>query len=301
MLAVAVAVLVLAPPLAPALRDTDVLLVRVLDVSDARIGGDAILITDSAGGRARHVLIDASDHGATVVGWLLRFHVDTLAAVILSHPHADHYGGLPDVLQRFPARAFIFGGTPRAAVTYRRLLRQVDRLGLTVVVADTGVRRIVVSTADDSIVLMLLAPPPDCRALAGAAGGDDINNCSVGVRLARDSFAMFLPGDAEREELAWWMGRYRHLLPAPVLKASHHGSINGISPEWLAVVRPRAVAISANGRQHPFAEVLALLAARGIPAYCTADAGTITIRVPRGGAWTVATEHPGACHARTVH
>src|SRR2546425_7591852 len=100
--------------------DSAVLLIRVLDVSDARIGGDAILITDSAGGRARHVLIDASDHGETVAAQLRRFRVDTLAAIILSHPHADHYGGLPVVLNRFPVRAFIYGG---AAPPPRRYVR----------------------------------------------------------------------------------------------------------------------------------------------------------------------------------
>src|SRR5437870_13803828 len=83
-------------------QDSATLLVRVLDVSDARVGGDAILVTDSVAGRARHVLIDASDHGGTVVARLAAFRVDTLAAVILSHPHADHYGGLPTVLRRFP-------------------------------------------------------------------------------------------------------------------------------------------------------------------------------------------------------
>src|SRR2546422_6510265 len=70
-------------------QDPAVLLVRVLDVSDARMGGDAILVTDSAAGRARHVLIDASDRGRTVVARLAAFRVDTLALVILSHPHAD--------------------------------------------------------------------------------------------------------------------------------------------------------------------------------------------------------------------
>src|SRR5947208_15921480 len=85
-----------------------------------------------------------------------------------------------------------------------------------------------------------------------------------------------------------------------VLKASHHGSTNGTTAEWLDAVHPRAAVISANGRQHPFAEVLALLATRAIPSYCTADQGTITIRVPRGGAWSVVPERPGACHAGTL-
>src|SRR5579884_3980532 len=204
--------------------DSAVLLVRVLDVSDAAIGGDAILVTDSASGRARHVLIDASDRGETVLARLAAFHVDTLAAVILSHPHADHYGGLAAVLRRLPVRAFVYGATPRAAAGYRMLLAVVDSLAIPVVVADTGVRRLTLVTGDD----------------------------------------------------------------------------NATTADLLDVVQPGAVIISANGRQHPFADVLRLLAARGIPAYCTADAGTVTVRVPRGGPWTVTTERPGACQARSA-
>ena len=294
------AVLWLAVALALPPSDSAVLLVRVLDVSDARIGGDAILITDSAGGRARHVLIDASDRGATVIARLRQYQVDTLGAVILSHPHADHYGGMAEVLERFPARSFVYGGTPRSARTYRALLADIDRLGIPVVTADTGVRRVVLVTADDSIVLTILAPPATCEALPVSAGGDEINNCSIGVRLERRGFTMLFPGDAEVAELEWWMLTRRGLLATNVLKASHHGSTNGTTAEWLDAVHPRAAVISANGRQHPFAEVLALLATRAIPSYCTADQGTITIRVPRGGAWSVVPERPGACHAGTL-
>lgn len=108
---------------------------------------------------------------------------------------------------------------------------------------------------------------------------------------------MLFPGDAQTAELEWWMTAYRARLTASVLKAGHHGSANATTPAWLDAVRPRAVVVSANGRQHPFAGVLALLAARHTPVYCTADHGTITIRVPRGAPWTVTPERPGTCHA----
>src|SRR6266704_1424357 len=251
--------------------DSSVLLIRVLDVSDARVGGDAILITDASAGRVRHVLIDAGEHGATIVARLTSLNVDTLAAVILSHPHADHYGGLGAVVSRFPVRAFLYGGTPRTALTYRALLRAIDSLSLPVVTLVTG---------DDSVEFRLLAPPPTCGALPGDAGGDAVNNCSVGVRLTRGGFVMLFPGDAEQAELGWWMLTQPSLLRADVLKAGHHGSSNATTAELLDAVQPRAVIISANGRQHPFASVLALLAARGIPTYCTADNGTVTVRVP---------------------
>jgi len=228
----------LAPP-----QDSAVLLVRVLDVSSARIGGDAILVTDSGPGRARHVLIDASD---------------------------------------------------------RALLRDLASRSIPVVTVDTGVRRLTLGAGPDSVTLVLFAPRQSCRSLPGAAPGDAVNNCSVGVRIERHGFAMLLPGDAQEAEQGWWMIVHPALLRADVLKAGHHGSSNGTNPALLDVVRPQAVVISANGRQHPFAGVLALLAARGIPTYCTADAGTITVRVPRAGGWTISTERAAACHARTM-
>lgn len=279
--------------------DSAVLLVRVLDVSDARIGGDAILITDSAGGRARHMLIDASDHGRTVVARLRRYHVDTLAALILSHPHVDHYGGMGDVLDSFPVRSFVYGGTPRTAVTYRSLLRRVAALHIPVVTADTGVRTVRLVTGNDTVTLTILPPPADCRRVPGTATGHDVNNCSIGIRLTRGRFTALLPGDAEDVEFATWMMTHPELLRAEVLKASHHGSSNGTSATLLDVVQPGAVLISANGRQHPFAQVLDMLAARGIPTYCTANAGTITVRVPRGATWTIVPDRNGKCRART--
>ena len=281
--------------------DSAVLLVRVLDVSDARMGGDAILITDSVGGRAQHVLIDASDHGATVLARLRQFKVDTLAAVILSHPHADHYGGMAGVIAQIPVRSFIYGGTPRTTQTYVALLRAINAKHIPVVTADTGVRTIRLVTNGDTVTLRVIAPPSTCRGLGGAAGGDAVNNCSIGVRLTHRKFTMLLPGDAEEAEIGWWMMTRPALLRADVLKAGHHGSSNATTPDLLNVVQPQAVLISANGRQHPFGQVLDMLAARGIPTYCTADRGTITVRVLHSGAWSITTARAGKCHARTEH
>jgi competence protein ComEC len=275
-----------------------VVLVRVLDVSDARIGGDAILITDSAGGRARHVLLDAGDRPARVLAALRRYDVDTLAALILSHPHADHYGGMPAVLAAVPVRAFVIGGTPHAAVTYSRLLAAVAARHIPVITVDSGVRTLTLVTAQDTTILTLIAPPPSCRTLASNAG-DDVNDCSVGVRLTHGSFRMLLPGDAETAELAWWMDAHPVLLAADVLKAGHHGSDNATTAPWLDAVHPRAVIISANGRQHPFADVLRLLAMRHVPTYCTADDGTITVRAPRDSSWTIVPTRVAPCHPRT--
>src|SRR5256886_10551321 len=74
--------------------DSTVLLIRVLDVSDARIGGDAILITDSSAGGARHVLIDAGEHGPRIAAGVQELPLGTPAALDLSPPHPGPYWGL---------------------------------------------------------------------------------------------------------------------------------------------------------------------------------------------------------------
>ncbi len=182
----------------------------------------------------------------------------------------------------------------RTAETYLALLRAVSAKHITVVTADTGVRTITLVTGGSTVTLRILAPPPGCRTLDTTAGGDAINNCSLGVRLTHGTFAMLFPGDAEEAEFGWWMMTRPALLRADVLKAGHHGSTNATTADLLNVVQPRAVLISANGRQHPFAEVLAMIKARGIPVYCTADRGTITVRVRPTGAWRVTAARAGS-------
>src|SRR2546430_10556485 len=88
------AALLCASLLVPLPGDSTVLLIRVLDVSDARIGGDAILITDSSAGGARHVLIDAGEHGPRIAAGVQELPLGTPAALDLSPPHPGPYWGL---------------------------------------------------------------------------------------------------------------------------------------------------------------------------------------------------------------
>src|SRR2546425_3697577 len=110
---------------------------------------------------------------------------------------------MSDVRGRFPAGALVSGGTPRPAGTYGALLTEIDQLGTPVVTADTGVRRVVIVTADDSLVLTILAPPAACESLAASAGGGDNHNCSIGLRLQRPRLTMLFPGDPRDDAPGW--------------------------------------------------------------------------------------------------
>ena len=73
--------------------------------------GDSILI--KSGEKA--VLIDAgeADQGPVVVNYLKAKGVTSLDLVISTHPHADHIGGLVDVLNAFHVAKVIDSGVPQ--------------------------------------------------------------------------------------------------------------------------------------------------------------------------------------------
>src|SRR3954462_6414015 len=78
--------------------DRSELLIRQLDVGQ----GDAALIITPEGKR---ILIDAG-HSEDAVAFILRnAGIDTIDLVVASHAHADHIGGIPQVLSTLVVRA----------------------------------------------------------------------------------------------------------------------------------------------------------------------------------------------------
>ena len=107
------------------------------------------------------------------------------------------------------------------------------------------------------------------------------NNNSVVVRLDFGEFSMLFPGDAEVEQLEWLSQNHANLLDVDVLKASHHGSNNGTSADWLEKVTPDYVVISAGvnatyGHPHESA-VGAYNDATDSKVYCTNRHGTVRV------------------------
>ncbi|MGH7717945.1 MAG: ComEC/Rec2 family competence protein [Gemmatimonadaceae bacterium] len=280
---------------APAPGDAGSLTLRLLDVTDSEVGGLAVLVSDSSAGEVKHALIDGGERGGTALRALQRFGVASLALVVLTHAHADHFGGLATVLDALPVGAFAYNGDPRALRSYTRLLSAVEREGVRPIVVSGAPRTVAMVTGGDTLVVTLLPPPP-----AGAVtSGDRMNNRSVGVHLRYGRFTALVPGDAEHGQEAWWARRFGPLVDVDVLVASHHGARDANSTarrrDWYTSVTPRALLVSANGRQHPHAQVLTHAAALGLATYCTSTHGSVAVRATRAGRWSVATDRAAPC------
>ncbi len=245
--------------------------------------GDAIAVRTP---RGRWIVVDAGSGrsggrtGRRILAYLRRSGGD-VALFVMTHPHADHVGGAPELIEQFApgaVRDAAFAGTSPA---YREAL---------VVARDAHVpwRRIRPgdSVEVDGVVATFLAPDSSWTAALS-----DPNLASAVMMVRFGGFRALLTGDAEAPEEAWLLAHAPHALRADVLKVAHHGSSTSTTAPLLDAVAPRVALVSvgmANRYRHPSPDVVASLASRRILVARTDQLGSIVVRTDStGSAYTV--------------
>jgi competence protein ComEC len=257
------------------------LTVTVLDV-----GQGAATVIRLPSGRA--ILVDAGPPfaGSSVVSpYLAHESLGRLAAVILTHPHDDHAGGMETVLRRHRCDlwlasgcGFAEAGTALAGV--RRVLRG---RGYPIRLARAGLRL----EGEPGVTIEILHPPDGWMRRVAKAKRTDENSIVLAVRLG-DAGAL-LPGDIEGRAEALLAPRLARGTPYRFLLLSHHGSDHGSGRAFLAAVRPRdAVAAAGAGNRFGFpnAAVVIRVRDRGARLWVTGRDGAIRARAD-GRAWAV--------------
>jgi competence protein ComEC len=275
------------------------LIVRVLDIGQ----GDATYIRNGSS----RVIIDGGPDTATFGRYLdsLDLNNSTIDVVILSHQHLDHYSGLRELFEtsrHIHIRYFFENKDPAPAVTLATLRDSV----LSRMEHDSLIYRDTDDPCSDGrpMCTITMTGGAKLRIMAPMPNGGKPNNRSTAVKLIGPdsaSFTMWLAGDAEREEIAWFEGAGYALNPGMrvnVLKADHHGSCNGVASRYLSLVRPQWVVASLGTRNdygHMHAQAKGIYRQAGVPWYRTDQNGTITIRSPgiAGGGFTIEPERQG--------
>jgi competence protein ComEC len=281
------------------------LIIRVLDLgpNEAGGGGDALLLTDSSGAGLRHALIDAGPAGVDgadpgfVGRRLATLGVDTLEALVLTHAHSDHFGGMAGVLQDVVVRRFFYNAQVRDFTAYNQIIALASQLADTVIVPDAVVE-VMLGFGAGATQLRVLTPLPTFLGNAGASASE-INDGSLGTELAKGTFRLFLAGDGEVAANQRWrtvFGSSTDDLTA--LKVGHHGANDAIfdngfggASAWLTHTAPELALISANGTTHPRQNAIAaLLTVPGLETFCTSTHGDIEVRVGDGGQYVTSVE-----------
>jgi competence protein ComEC len=270
-------------------RSTDHGFGLALHFLDVGQGDGAVLRTPGG----RWVLIDAgprteqADAGRhTVIPYLASQGVRGLAVAIVSHAHADHLGGIPSVLQRFPAAMVIEPGDQVADPLYYEFLGELAADSIPWHPGRRGERFVL-----DSVRFTILHP---CE---WARWGEDLNEDSVVLLLEFRDFQAILTGDAGFPAEAAMRSESRAI---DLLKVGHHGSRWSTGDEWLDSLRPRAAVISvgSNTYGHPSPETLGRLARHHVEVWRTDRDGMVTVTTDGRGMTVEAGGHTATYDVR---
>lgn len=223
---------------------------------------DSILIQTSNG---TSVLVDAgnNDDGSGIVNYLKSQGVKELAAVVATHPHEDHIGGMDTIIRAFSVKQLYMPNATSTTKTFEDMISAINASGAKRIQAKAGVKLDVPGLSGS-----FLAPV--------GTGYEDLNNYSAVLKITYGSTSFLLTGDAEgiSENEMLRNGN----LQATLLKVGHHGSSSSTTSSFLKAVSPKFAVISVgkgNSYGHPTAETLNKLASNGTQVFRTDEVETI--------------------------
>ncbi len=240
---------------------TDETAVHFIDVGQ---GDSALLLS---GGQA--VLVDAgtAESGAAVVRYLEDLGVTRLYAAVATHPHADHIGGMTQVLDTFPVEHFYMGPETQNTASFSDLLDALQAQGIQPTIPTPGDTL----AFDSGASLTFLGPADDVP-------DGNLNDRSLITLFQVDEQKVLLMGDAEAAAEQSLLA-HEPALRCDVLKVGHHGGATSSSLSFLQTIQPSVAVISCgvdNDYGHPDPQTLQNLSLAGVSdVRITAECGTV--------------------------
>lgn len=226
--------------------------------------GDSILIQTPGGTTA---LIDGGYNNGQALAYLQTQGIARIDVLIASHPHADHIGGLVEVLDALPVGVVWTSGAAHTTGIFEQFLDAIDQANVPYREARTGD-----TIALGELQLVVLRSAPDAA---------ELNDSSLVLHLQHGTVSFLFTGDAEQLSEAALLRTSRPQLAATVLKVGHHGSYTSSSPDFLAAVAPEVAIYSAgidNSYGHPHAQTIQALTAAHARVYGTPIHGTVLVQ-----------------------
>ena len=236
---------------------------HVLDVGQ----GDSILLYTADG----CVLIDTSYNknsvSDSIIDYLKSLGISKIDLLVLTHPHADHIGGAPEVIEAFDIGKILMPDKAATTKIFEDTLDAIEAKNIDVYAPVVG------DVYDiGELHLTVLAPNSEDY-------GSEMNNYSIVMRATFGSTSFMLTGDAESHSEEEILARFSSdMLKCDVLKVGHHGSTTSSSEAFLDAVAPKYAIISCgdgNDYGHPHAETISKLNARGSQYIVTYEYGTV--------------------------
>lgn len=278
----------------PPVQPSQNLTIAFIDVGQ----GDSILVILP---NTKTLLIDGGEREGSgkVLATLQEHGLSRIDVAVATHPHADHIGGLVDVIRNVDVGEILDSGQVHTTQTFEDFLDVIEAHQIPL----ESVRQGESINLDPTVKIDVLNP--SANLLEGAENQAEFNDNSVVLKLTYGEFSALLTGDMEEGNEARLVSENTTALDADVLKVGHHGSRTSSSMPFLNAVTPEVVIISlgaGNTYGHPHQDALDRILAAGTQHLFRTDIdGTITLTANGSSSeYSILTENNGKTKTNTV-
>ncbi len=240
--------------------------------------GDAELIKS---GRSA-VLIDAGP-GTKVVAELdklIPVYKRRVDMVLITHPNADHFGGLQELLKHYDIKVVLMNGVDTESGSYKNLVNAIKQNKIPIVFARRG-QVVEFSGAKLSIIW----PGLDLK-IHSSLPDKKLNDTSIVSLLEFKDLSVLFSGDISANAEKFLAS----ILPKiDLLKVPHHGSKYSSTESFLSALRPEyaVIEVGKNSYGHPTGETLGRLENIGARVFRTDVNGLVKV-LWKNGEWQIA-------------
>ncbi len=264
---------------APLWAEAPQLRVTFLDVGQ----GDAVLVRTAD----KTVLIDGGDTrfgSGVVVPYLKEAGIKKLDQVVISHPHRDHFGGLPAVISEIPVGEVVYSKDPNRSETgpeavsgdaklYAQLVELIQSKKIAYRQLDVGDKLNWGSQVNVEVMHTR-------EKVADASAAIDLsdNEHSLIIKATAGRVSYLFTGDAEILAETSTANQFGARLKSTVLKSGHHGSKTSSWHQFMDRVKPEYAVISVgtgNSFGHPSPETFDTYSYYNVKTFRTDQEGTI--------------------------
>ncbi len=206
--------------------------------------GDSMILTSPDG---KIMVLDAGHPLATkyVTDALDQMGVKKIDYLVASHPHIDHIGGFPTLMDKYEIGAVYTSALEyEASSYYRAYMDAIDKHQLKHVILAEGMY----FKFGDQITVDVFNPPREIEYFDGypTGGTQFINNHSLVLKFTYGQSTLLFAGDLYTAGEKKVVEEYGARLDCDVMKANHHGASTSSSGTWRGTVSPEITFITSD-------------------------------------------------------